>query len=180
VSAIVSAHRFKRALALYPAIAHAVQPKPLGAIRENPVRVGAYPYCVENYFFQSQVQARTVRERRESSTIIGPLCGGGDCLEPLRYTGDAFWFDTSLEARVGDIVLFLAPDSFADNEPINLQNPLNFKAKLLVEFADELWLAHRSGMYPLDGIKILGVEVPAPIVCANKQFDIIADSSCRA
>jgi hypothetical protein len=149
----------RRALQLYPQLAQAVPPKPLGRSRETPLRVGAPPYLVQNCFWDSHRAdcARRQLDARDPSGVIGPITARGNCLDPLYADGARLWFDPAIAAQHGDLVLiqFEFPDQSERFE-------LGFMAKILVEFADEYWLAFNTGMFPLADIKILAVEVRDP------------------
>lgn len=154
---MVSEFLRRRALQRYPQIADAVPPKHIGPRRESPLRVGKAPYCVANYFWNDHQNACRRHEARDAKAVIGPFTGHGRCLEPLRSERSVFWFDASITAQHGDIVLiqFEYPEQSERFE-------FGFMAKMLVDFADEYFLAFNEGMFPLADIKILGVEVQDP------------------
>jgi hypothetical protein len=148
----------RRLLCVHPQLARAVPHIALSLVRERPpLRVGPFPHCVENGFWRYHMEAARRREANDASAVIGPVVGIGSCLEPLRCEGDIFYFDPTLSAEPGDVVLFQAPASMRREEETT--NPFNLLAKVLVVFADELFLAFRDGMYPLGDLQILGVEV---------------------
>jgi hypothetical protein len=149
----------RRALELYPQLRDAVPPKDIGPRRENPLRVGEFPFAVQNAFWSWHQQDHALRVSHDNAAVIGPLKARGWCLHPLRTDGDLMWFDPTLQAQHGDIVLvqFEYPDT-----PAAERNELGFMGKVLVEFADEYWLAFNTGMFPLGDIKILGAEVRNP------------------
>ena len=132
-------------------------PKKIGPPRESPLRVGEPPYGVANGFWSYHQAEYRYHEARDPRAVIGPLEGRGWRPYPLRSEGATFWFDPTIPAQHGDIVLiqFEYPNQSPPNE-------LSFMAKMLVEFADEYWLAFNTGMFPLGDTKILGVEVRNP------------------
>lgn len=149
----------RRALEMYPQIARAVPPVPLGRVRESPLRLGQFPHAVANYFWQDHCFVSRRREVHDSTAVI-PVTARGTCLYPLRTDGDAMYFDPTIPAQHGDIVLFQFIDD--DSNRTDDINALHFMSKMLVEFADEYFLAFRDGMFPLGDIRILGVEVVPP------------------
>ena len=142
----------RRALEVYPQLSRAVPPKAYALKRDALLRVGEPPYAVANYFWRDHMQASLRRPPNDPSAVVGPIATYGSCLYPLRQGGGQMYFDPTLPAQHGDIVLFQSPSMESKNE-------LGFLAKVLVEFAGEYWLAYNDGMYPLAGFRVLGVEV---------------------
>jgi hypothetical protein len=149
----------RRALELYPQLARAVPPKDIGRPRrQNPLRLGKFPHCVENCFWRWHQEEHVLREPNDVSALVGPVIARGYCLHPLRTDGSVMFFDPTLPAQHGDVVLFQL------SEPGTAwgADRTDFQSKLLIEFADEYFLAFNEGMFPLGDIRILGVEVRNP------------------
>lgn len=157
----------RRALELYPQLSRAVPPKPIGRVREKPLRVGEPPYAVQNAFWSYHMQEHALRKPNDPASLVGPLHAIGNCLWPLRSEGDVLYFDPTVPAQHGDIVLiqYQYPAT-----PASQRNELAFMSKVLVEFADEYWLAFKDGMFPLGDIQVLGVEVRAPALISHEQI----------
>lgn len=159
----VSPFVVRRARELYPSLARAVPPVPLETNREEPpLRCGEYPHVVANYFWRDHVNEARLHVCATADAVIGPIRAVGSCLAPLHTPGDEMFFDPTLPARHGDVVLFQAPDDWFERD----ESPLGLTCKLVVEFADEYFLAFRDGMFPLGDIQILGVEVRRPSLLA--------------
>ena len=166
----------RRALELYPQLERAVPPKDIGPRRGNPLRVGSFPFTVCNYFWNDHQRQHTVRKANDAAAVIGPVRLDGWCLHPLRTDGGEAFFDPTLPAQHGDIVLFqFDPDVSAASSA----NELRFMSKMLVEFAGEYWLAFREGMFPLGDIRILGVEVAKPSIVCREQAPVAVEGVAR-
>ena len=166
----------RRALELYPRLALAVPPKPIGRAREYPLRVGDPPYCVANYWWSAHMREHKVRRTGDAAHVVGPLVGMGSCLFPLVADGDRMYFDPSIPAQHGDLVLIQCR---LGSPPVG---ELMFLCKMLVEFADEYWLAFNEGMFQLAETKILGVAVCDPrLDAARRQVINSAESdACQS
>lgn len=151
---------------MYPQFARAALPSTLSAPSDTPMRLGSFPYAFRNYFWSDHQQLLKRRQARDAQVVVGPIVAFGDCIYPLHGNGDLMWFDPTVPAEPGDIVIFQAPrEILPDTDQQSYDDrcsQLNLMSKMLIEFAGEYWLAAREYMFPLGDFQILGVEVIPP------------------
>lgn len=144
---------YRDLVAKFPSVARAASPVQLPPAFRKPIRSERGFSYFENYFWGSTVRNYQMRRVGDTSAVFGPMQARGWCLNPLVVDGDLMWFDPTLPARAGDIVIFQTP---RDESVAQLHR---FQSKLLVEFGEEYWMSCRDGMFPVADIKILGVMV---------------------
>lgn len=152
--------QFQRIAAMHPQLLDAVPPEPIQR------RSGTFRLSVAEFwpdFCAREWQPRT----GDDANLIGPFHMYGECLDPFIRSGELHWYDPTLPARDGDVVLVqwdptVLEDMYARNSGdatwmTQYGEPAPIATKIYKTVGPNQWLLTRKSMSALGANKILGV-----------------------
>jgi hypothetical protein len=152
--------QFQRIATMHPQLLDAVPPEPIE--RRN----GTFSLNVAEFWNEFCAREWQPRPGRDEN-LIGPFHMYGECLDPYMRSGELHWYDPTIPARDGDIVLVQwAPEVLEDMYARNAGDaawmrqygePAPVATKIYKTVGRNQWLLTRKSMLPLGANRILGV-----------------------